>query len=170
MKIPAACTLLQHRLRKFAHPPFRLRSSVRYDAISANFCCSSSSDRIIVVLEKACLETVKVGKNYELLNCDDHAHILKKHKREAAECRPDISHQVSLHHHRCSSNVTGSTLFVKLHHDVAAVARCVSMMTMVILAVVSLMLLLFLMMAVIIMIAIVFIIVVMGEMMSNDFS
>jgi len=54
----------------------------------------TSSDRLIVVLDRACLETVKVGKGYELLNCDDHAHILKKHKREAAECRPDISHQV----------------------------------------------------------------------------
>jgi rRNA small subunit pseudouridine methyltransferase Nep1 len=53
-----------------------------------------SANRLIVVLEKACLETVKSGKNYELLNCDDHAHILKKHKREAAECRPDIAHQV----------------------------------------------------------------------------
>lgn len=57
----------------------------------------TSSDRLIVVLDRACLETVKVGKGYELLNCDDHAHILKKHKREAAECRPDISHQVRGH-------------------------------------------------------------------------
>ena len=56
----------------------------------------ANSDRLIVVLDRACLETVKVGKGYELLNCDDHAHILKKHKREAAECRPDISHQMLL--------------------------------------------------------------------------
>lgn len=55
---------------------------------------SYSSNRLIVVLEGASLETVKVGKGYELLNCDDHAHVLKKHKREPAECRPDISHQV----------------------------------------------------------------------------
>ena len=46
------------------------------------------------VLERACLETVKAGKSYELLNCDDHAHIMKKHKRDPAESRPDISHQV----------------------------------------------------------------------------
>lgn len=55
-----------------------------------------NTNRLIVVLEKACLETVKVGKGYELLNCDDHAHILKKHKREPAECRPDITHQMLL--------------------------------------------------------------------------
>ena len=46
------------------------------------------------MLERACLETVKAGKSYELLNCDDHAHIMKKHKRDPAESRPDISHQV----------------------------------------------------------------------------
>ena len=60
---------------------------------------SYSSNRLIVVLEGASLETVKVGKGYELLNCDDHAHVLKKHKREPAECRPDISHQVLRGHH-----------------------------------------------------------------------
>ena len=53
-----------------------------------------TATRVVVVLEKACLETVKAGKGYELLNCDDHAHILKKHKRDPAECRPDITHQV----------------------------------------------------------------------------
>ena len=53
-----------------------------------------TAQRVIVVLERASLETVKAGKSYELLNCDDHAHILKKHKRDPAECRPDITHQV----------------------------------------------------------------------------
>jgi len=55
-----------------------------------------SAQRLIVVLERACLETVKAGKSYELLNCDDHAHILKKHKRDPGESRPDISHQMLL--------------------------------------------------------------------------
>ena len=64
-----------------------------------------SSNRLIVVLEGAALETVKVGKGYELLNCDDHAHILKKHKREPAECRPDISHQVCQVHPRSISTI-----------------------------------------------------------------
>lgn len=55
-----------------------------------------SAQRLIVVLEKACLETVKAGNSYELLNCDDHIHILRKHKRDPADVRPDICHQVWL--------------------------------------------------------------------------
>lgn len=54
--------------------------------------------RLIVVLEQATLETLKVGKNkesnYQLLNVDDHLHILKKTGRETYEARPDILHQV----------------------------------------------------------------------------
>ncbi|MCO5570105.1 hypothetical protein L7F22_023821 [Adiantum nelumboides] len=45
------------------------------------------------VLEKASLEVAKVGKNYQLLNCDDHANFLRKHKRDPALLRPDIIHQ-----------------------------------------------------------------------------
>ena len=54
--------------------------------------------RLIVVLEGATLETLKIGKNkegnYQLLNVDDHLHILKKNNRETYEARPDILHQV----------------------------------------------------------------------------
>ncbi|KAJ3058238.1 Ribosomal RNA small subunit methyltransferase mra1, partial [Quaeritorhiza haematococci] len=60
--------------------------------------------RLIVVLEQASLETVKVGGggkgskdgNYQLLNCDDHHHILKKAGRDLSESRPDITHQCLL--------------------------------------------------------------------------
>lgn len=31
---------------------------------------------------------------YVLLNCDDHGHFLKKHKKDPAYYRPDICHQV----------------------------------------------------------------------------
>lgn len=59
-----------------------------------------NSSRLIVVLQQASLETVKLGKgkegHYQLLNCDDHHHILKKHKRDLSESRPDISHQCLL--------------------------------------------------------------------------
>lgn len=55
--------------------------------------------RLIVILEQATLETLKIGKNkeghYQLLNVDDHLHILKKNNRETYEARPDITHQVS---------------------------------------------------------------------------
>lgn len=53
--------------------------------------------RLIVILEFASLETVKSKRTeggYELLNCDDHIHILKKLNRDWTEARPDITHQV----------------------------------------------------------------------------
>jgi rRNA small subunit pseudouridine methyltransferase Nep1 len=57
-----------------------------------------NSRRLIVVLECASLETVKVGKSrdapYQLLNCDDHQGILKRNGKEIADYRPDITHQV----------------------------------------------------------------------------
>ncbi|KAL3858248.1 hypothetical protein ACJMK2_012845 [Sinanodonta woodiana] len=52
--------------------------------------------RLIIVLEKASLETVKVGKQFELLNCDKHKGLAKKYKRDASQCRPDIVHQCLL--------------------------------------------------------------------------
>ncbi|CAB4045936.1 ribosomal RNA small subunit methyltransferase NEP1-like, partial [Paramuricea clavata] len=52
-----------------------------------------SGKRLIVVLEKASLETVKNGKNFELLNCDHHKGILKKNGRGIGSVRPDITHQ-----------------------------------------------------------------------------
>ncbi|KAJ3268210.1 Ribosomal RNA small subunit methyltransferase mra1, partial [Borealophlyctis nickersoniae] len=56
-----------------------------------------TSRRLIVVLEQASLETVKLGKgkegHYQLLNCDDHHHLLKKNGRDISESRPDITHQ-----------------------------------------------------------------------------
>jgi len=50
--------------------------------------------RLIIVLERACLETAKVGKDYVLLDCDNHKNFLLKHKRNPADYRPDILHQV----------------------------------------------------------------------------
>jgi rRNA small subunit pseudouridine methyltransferase Nep1 len=52
-----------------------------------------TAQRLIVVLERASLETVKAGQSFQLLNSDDHAHILKKNNKNAAEYRPDICHQ-----------------------------------------------------------------------------
>ena len=50
---------------------------------------------VIFVLEGANLEVAKVGKSYELLNCDDHANFLRRHGKDPALHRPDICHQVS---------------------------------------------------------------------------
>eukprot|EP00741_Cyanophora_paradoxa_P011502 tig00020557_g11112.t1 len=54
------------------------------------------SRRLIVVLESAQLETVKAGKEFQLLNCDDHQHIFRKTGRDPALSRPDITHQCLL--------------------------------------------------------------------------
>ena len=55
---------------------------------------------IIVVLDMATLEIVKVGQGkdskHHLLNSDDHQSILRKHKRDISEYRPDITHQCLL--------------------------------------------------------------------------
>jgi len=52
--------------------------------------------QLIVILESACLETVSTKKGYELLNCDDHQSIMKKHNRDFSLSRPDITHQCLL--------------------------------------------------------------------------
>lgn len=39
----------------------------------------------------------QVGKNYELLNCDDHANFLRRHNKDPALYRPDICHQVLIY-------------------------------------------------------------------------
>ncbi len=57
----------------------------------------STDKRLIVVLEQANLETIKIGKIYELLNCDRHKNHLLKYKRDPnSNARPDITHQCLL--------------------------------------------------------------------------
>ncbi|XP_026862507.2 ribosomal RNA small subunit methyltransferase NEP1 isoform X2 [Electrophorus electricus] len=52
--------------------------------------------RVVVVLEGATLETVKVGKTFELLNCDQHKSMIIKNGRDPGNFRPDITHQCLL--------------------------------------------------------------------------
>uniref|UniRef100_A0A2P2HXM4 18S rRNA (pseudouridine-N1)-methyltransferase n=1 Tax=Hirondellea gigas TaxID=1518452 RepID=A0A2P2HXM4_9CRUS len=52
--------------------------------------------KLIVVLERANIEIVKAGKNYELLNCDHHMGLIRKYKKDLKDCRPDILHQCLL--------------------------------------------------------------------------
>merc|ERR1719408_1179082 len=50
--------------------------------------------RIVVVLEKCCLELCQPRKGaLELLNSDDHKNICAKNGRDIADARPDITHQ-----------------------------------------------------------------------------
>jgi rRNA small subunit pseudouridine methyltransferase Nep1 len=53
-------------------------------------------DGYVFVLEKATLETAKIGKGYALLNCDDHANFIKRHGKQPGDFRPDICHQALL--------------------------------------------------------------------------
>lgn len=48
------------------------------------------------MLDGANLEIAKVGKGYQLLNCDDHANFLKRNNKDPAQYRPDICHQALL--------------------------------------------------------------------------
>lgn len=47
---------------------------------------------LFIVLEMACLETVKTKHGYELLNSQDHHSLLLKNKRDIKMYRPDIVH------------------------------------------------------------------------------
>ncbi|XP_044756358.1 ribosomal RNA small subunit methyltransferase NEP1-like [Coccinella septempunctata] len=52
--------------------------------------------RLIIILENAQLETVKIGEKFQLLNSDNHSNILRKNGRDLGSCRPDIAHQCLL--------------------------------------------------------------------------
>jgi len=52
--------------------------------------------KLIIVLEKASLETVKTKKGFELLSADSHSGILKANRKNAADYRPDILHRCLL--------------------------------------------------------------------------
>lgn len=53
-----------------------------------------SQKKVVVVLEKCSLETVKTKKGFELLHADEHKFLLLKHKKDPSEYRADIVHQV----------------------------------------------------------------------------
>ncbi|PRP82115.1 ribosomal RNA small subunit methyltransferase NEP1-like [Planoprotostelium fungivorum] len=54
---------------------------------------SANEKKLIVLLDGCHLETIKVKDQYQLLNTDDHSHILKKRKEKEGDARPDITHQ-----------------------------------------------------------------------------
>jgi len=65
-------------------------------APAASSLLASKQRRLIVVLESAQLEAVKIGRSFELLNSDDHAAFLRKNGRGIGSSRPDIAHQCLL--------------------------------------------------------------------------
>lgn len=60
---------------------------------------SNASISIIIIIINIwhyCVHVLQVNRTFELLNCDDHAGILRKNQREPGTCRPDITHQCLL--------------------------------------------------------------------------
>lgn len=57
-----------------------------------------SERKLIVVLDQACLESVKGagGKEYQLLNPDKHKEVIARSGRDVSAIRPDITHQCLL--------------------------------------------------------------------------
>lgn len=71
----------------------------QYDPPSAHLSVrhiAQQEKRLIIILENAQIDSIKVGRTFELLNCDDHANILKKENKQPGSCRPDIVHQCLL--------------------------------------------------------------------------
>ena len=96
----------QHKNKKqrtSVPPPLEIAPTADAAALAIQQSNSSSlltgartkSNRLIVLLDQAKLETIKNRRgNYELLNCDDHRDLCKKKlKKDPKEFRPDICHQ-----------------------------------------------------------------------------
>eukprot|EP00386_Alphamonas_edax_P013143 GDKI01040691.1.p1 GENE.GDKI01040691.1~~GDKI01040691.1.p1 ORF type:complete len:305 (+),score=85.83 GDKI01040691.1:40-915(+) len=78
-----------------------------------------TGQRVIVVLEKAHLETAKLKDNYVLLNCDDHKSFLAKNKKNINEMRPDITHQCLMTLLDSPLNKAGKMLiYIHTHNNV----------------------------------------------------
>lgn len=55
---------------------------------------SQGGQQVIVLLDLATLEIVKTKKgDFQLLNCDDHVSLMRKHNKDPGNYRPDIIHQ-----------------------------------------------------------------------------
>jgi len=72
--------------------------------------------KVIVVLEKCSLETVKTKRGYELLCADSHHKILKKIGKTPSDFRPDICHRALLYLNDSPLNKSGN-LQVYLHTE-----------------------------------------------------
>eukprot|EP00003_Mantamonas_plastica_P030783 TRINITY_DN7758_c1_g2_i1.p1 TRINITY_DN7758_c1_g2~~TRINITY_DN7758_c1_g2_i1.p1 ORF type:complete len:288 (+),score=119.44 TRINITY_DN7758_c1_g2_i1:95-865(+) len=87
---------LEKRERKRLEQNQRINENTGEPILPKSMMEKQNQKRLIVILERACLEVGKVGHSFVLLNCDDHATFLKRHDRDPAELRPDIAHQCLL--------------------------------------------------------------------------
>lgn len=61
---------------------------------SSSSSAKSGGKEVIILLDLATLEIVKTKKgDFQLLNCDDHVSLMRKHNKNPANFRPDIIHQ-----------------------------------------------------------------------------
>lgn len=79
-------------------PPFASSSSIKLPRTKSQ---RETYKQVIIVLDQAPLEIVKIGKNkdesaYHLLSSDEHQSTLRKNGRDISEYRPDITHQCLL--------------------------------------------------------------------------
>jgi rRNA small subunit pseudouridine methyltransferase Nep1 len=64
------------------------------EAEETNDTTTTSDKEITVILDIASLEIVKTKKgDFQLLNCDDHIGLMRKHNKDPQDYRPDIIHQ-----------------------------------------------------------------------------
>jgi rRNA small subunit pseudouridine methyltransferase Nep1 len=55
---------------------------------------ASEGRQVYIILDGAQLETVKTKRgDFQLMNCDDHVNIMKRHGKDPQKFRPDIVHQ-----------------------------------------------------------------------------
>lgn len=99
-------------MRKFVQTIIRLMLAIMEDR------------KLIVILERANLDIVKVDQqfkqptSYQLLNCDDNMHMIRKLKKDPAFCRPDIVHQCLQILTQCPLNRSGFLqIYVRTHNN-----------------------------------------------------
>jgi len=83
-----------------------------------------SKRKLIVVLERANLDIVKIDGQYrkptsfELINCDEHMQVIRRLKRDPAFCRPDIVYQCLQVLSQCPLNRAGMLqVFVRTQNN-----------------------------------------------------
>ena len=64
------------------------------DGLGSGAAKTGGGRTVVIILDLASLETVKTKKgDYQLLNCDDHISLMRKHNKDPEQYRPDIIHQ-----------------------------------------------------------------------------
>jgi len=71
-------------------------AEIREENLTMNTDAIETNKRLIVVLDEATLEIIKLNKENQLLDCNKHESILKRKNRKPETARPDITHNALL--------------------------------------------------------------------------